>query len=154
MKSHNVIFTLATTVLGTCFASQTVANENLPPCKEGFCQKITRDKEQDKATLQVWTEEGKVIYSYSFDLDRTAKLEHISRGNESLDINQAFYSPKQLPVDCAKEACSTTISVTYATETALDGVVTLFVYARGELLSVSAWTNTTQIPVELTNNNR
>ncbi|MDH0450270.1 hypothetical protein [Shewanella sp. GD04112] len=152
MKSHNLILMLATVFWGTCFTIQTVANDKLPPCKEGYCQKIIQDIGNDKATLQVWTEDGKVIYSNSLDLDKTAKLAHITRDNESVDISQASFSPKLLPIDCAKESCSTTILTTYATETTLESVLTLFVYHKGELLSVSATPMKALIPVELTKN--
>ena len=92
MKSHNLILMLATVFWGTCFTIQTVANDKLPPCKEGYCQKIIQDIGNDKATLQVWTEDGKVIYSNSLDLDKTAKLAHIRHSAANLGINYLIES--------------------------------------------------------------
>lgn len=130
------------------FPAAQAASEALPLCQDAYCQKIFHDKKLEQATVIVWTDKGNILSSYTFPLDKSAKLVNtesegdvIAAGSEITPLNT---TPP--PPNCSSGSCSSSNTVTYETATSIVTITTVFIYSNGVLVGVETYTSTIKKP--------
>lgn len=130
------LYHIAITLLGVLFfGTANASNENLPYCAESICEKVFHNKKTETATLIVWSGNADIIHSFSFDLDKTAKL---SSKRSSKNTGDGFTTyDTEPPVSCSG-TCSVPVSQTYTTATEIITITTTFIYVDGQLVDVKS----------------
>lgn len=144
MKNSKLLlaFTAFSTLLvSSFFPAAQAANEGLPLCQDAYCQKIFHDKKLEQATVIVWTGESNILSSYTFPLNKSAKLV-----NTASEADLIAFEPQITPLNtgtpppapCSNSGCSTSSTTTFETATSIITVTIVFHYYNGQLLSVSS----------------
>ncbi|MCU7994619.1 hypothetical protein L5L55_07555 [Shewanella glacialipiscicola] len=140
LLAFTALFALFTSVFGT---AANAVYENLPLCQEKYCEKIFHNKQLEQATLVVWTGESGILSSYTFHLDKSAKL--VAPASTVQDVT--LLGADTPPSGCAASgACDVTTTYTYETNTSIVTVITTYQYYNGQLVSVSSFTKETKKP--------
>ncbi|MFQ6370936.1 hypothetical protein [Shewanella sp. YIC-542] len=133
MKCHQ----LAAVLMGTlCLSVAQASEEKLPYCSQEHCEKILHNKLLNQANMVVWKGDSEIIKTFTFDLDKDAKLSSVTQGVKqitNLSDNAITYVPAE---SCKSGSCSTSISYSYETDAELIGIVAVFIYYDGQLLDV------------------
>lgn len=147
MKNSGLLLALIALLASVFVPAAQAVNEALPLCQEAYCQKIFHDKKLEQATVIVWNGKGDILSTYSFHLDRSAKL-------VNPDVNASETGQEIMPLGAATPpsgcgqtgACDITTSYTYETATSMVTVITIFQYYNGVLVSVSTTSKETKKP--------
>jgi len=140
-----LLFTMAFILF---FSSQSQAAQTLSPCESEVCSQLIHNKKLEKLSVLVWDNQGNILHTNEFELDRTAKLEHESgmvNGTLQNDLTISSTNDSGAPYPpCSAGSCSTSSSTTYTTATHIVTVTITYTYYNGELVGVS--TQQTSVP--------
>ncbi|WP_251359264.1 hypothetical protein [Kangiella sp. TOML190] len=135
MKFYHIALLI---VIGLFANAKVIAGSgSLSYCEAKTCETVLHNKKLNKATLIVWTGESNIIHSYTFELDKSAKLQSKIANLNSNNNEYATQSDSGAPpAPCQSGSCSLPVSRTYETTTETITVTTTYIYRDGELIDV------------------
>lgn len=125
---------------------QTVSAQTLLPCDNQSCYQLVHNKKLEKVSILVWDNQGNILHSNEFILDKSAELAHESSITNNISLNaRTGFSGSGAPLPpCSTGSCATSTTTTYVTATHIITVTITFTYYNGQLVGVS--TQQTAVP--------
>lgn len=135
------LYHIALLVITLVFTNPSFADsDNLPYCQENYCTKIFHNKALGKATAVVWKNKDEIIQTYSFDLDKNAKLSKVIDNGIKKPGGESYFSTYSddivtTPPSGCIDTCSRTVE--YKTLTEIIKITYIFYLdANGNLIDV------------------
>jgi hypothetical protein len=126
------------------FVAGSVNASLVKSCDLAVCSSITQNKALENVTVLVWGNEGTILSTSTFSLDKTAVL--VSSTKQGFSSAPVMSTSSTSNAPCSSGSCSLSDSTTYETATQIITITITFVYFNGELVDVDTTKRETNKP--------